>query len=86
VADRTELRSYVSDQNLDELYRRASCSRSFSDYEVIRLTPLEGARRGRYPPIVVADTAVAREVYGDAAVYVSAGGRYAARPSRCARC
>jgi alpha-1,3-rhamnosyl/mannosyltransferase len=40
-----------------------------SEYEGFGLTPLEALAAG--VPIVVLDTAVAREVYGDAAIYVA---------------
>ena len=39
-----------------------------SDYEGFGLTPLEALRAG--VPVLVGDTPVAREVYGDAAVFV----------------
>ena len=39
-----------------------------SEYEGFGLTPLEAMARG--VPAVVLDTAVAREAYGDGAIYV----------------
>ena len=51
-----------------DLYRRASVFAFLSEYEGFGLTPLEALAAG-VPP-VVADTPVAREVYGDAAVFV----------------
>jgi glycosyltransferase involved in cell wall biosynthesis len=68
VASRVEFRAYVSDQDLAALYARASVFAFLSEYEGFGLTPLEALAAG--VPAVVLDTAVAREVYGDAAVYV----------------
>jgi glycosyltransferase involved in cell wall biosynthesis len=66
--DRIHLRSYVSEEELARLYARAGAFAFLSDYEGFGLTPLEALGNG--VPIVVLDTAVAREVYGDAAIYV----------------
>jgi glycosyltransferase involved in cell wall biosynthesis len=71
VASRTELMSYVADEVLADLYRRASVFVFLSEYEGFGLTPLEALAAG-VPPVVL-DTAVAREVYGDAAVFVQRG-------------
>jgi glycosyltransferase involved in cell wall biosynthesis len=68
VAGRTAIRSYVSDDTLADLYARAGAFVFLSDYEGFGLTPLEALSCG--VPIVVGDTPVAREVYGDAAWYV----------------
>ncbi len=68
IADRTAIRSYVSDDTLADLYARARAFVFLSDYEGFGLTPLEALSAG--VPIVVGDTPVAREVYGDAARYV----------------
>jgi glycosyltransferase involved in cell wall biosynthesis len=68
VGRRVELRDYVSDAELDALYARASVFVFLSEYEGFGLTPLEALSAG--VPIVVLDTPVAREVYGDAAWYV----------------
>ena len=68
VADRTAIRSYVSDETLSALYARAGAFVFLSDYEGFGLTPLEALACG--VPIVVGDTPVAREVYGEAARYV----------------
>lgn len=61
---------YVSDRVLADLYSRARAFVFLSEYEGFGLTPLEALAAG--VPIVVLDTAVAREVYGAAALYVSA--------------
>ena len=71
VTDRVELRNYVSDTELDLLYGRAAVFAFLSEYEGFGLTPLEALSAG--VPIVVLDTLVAREVYGDAATYVARG-------------
>jgi glycosyltransferase involved in cell wall biosynthesis len=71
VGPRVELRSYVADGDLAALYARAAVFAFLSEYEGFGLTPLE-ALAARVP-IVVADTAVAREVYGPAAEYVRTG-------------
>jgi glycosyltransferase involved in cell wall biosynthesis len=71
IADRVSIRSYVSDDELAALYRRAAAFAFLSTYEGFGLTPLEALAAG--VPIVVCDTPVAREVYGDAALYVRDG-------------
>ena len=71
VASKVELRSYVSDGELADLYRRASVLGFLSEYEGFGLTPLEALAAG--VPVVVLDTPVAREVYGEAAEYVRCG-------------
>ena len=71
VAGRTELRNYISDEELASLYARSAVFGFLSEYEGFGLTPLEALAAGL--PIVVLDTAVSREVYGDAATYVGAG-------------
>jgi glycosyltransferase involved in cell wall biosynthesis len=68
VDARTEFRRYIPDDALGGLYSRASVFAFLSEYEGFGLTPLEALCAG-VPP-VVADTAVAREVYGDAAAFV----------------
>ncbi len=68
VGDRVDVQRYLSDAELDSLYQRASVFVFLSDYEGFGLTPLEALSAG--VPIVVKDTPVAREVYGDAAWYV----------------
>jgi glycosyltransferase involved in cell wall biosynthesis len=68
AAARVEIRNYVTDAELDALYARASVFVFLSEYEGFGLTPLEALSAD--VPIVVLDTPVAREVYGDAAWYV----------------
>jgi glycosyltransferase involved in cell wall biosynthesis len=69
VQSRTELRSYITDRELADLYARASVFAFLSEYEGFGLTPLEALTAG-VPPVVL-DTPVAREVYGQAATYVA---------------
>ena len=68
VARRTEFMRYVSDEVLAGLYRRARVFVFLSEYEGFGLTPLEALAAG--VPVVLLDTPVAREVCGDAAVFV----------------
>ena len=68
VAGRVEVRHYVTEAELDALYGRAAVFAFLSEYEGFGLTPLEALSAG--VPIIVLDTPVAREVYGDAAWYV----------------
>jgi glycosyltransferase involved in cell wall biosynthesis len=69
VGRRVDVRSYVSEADLDQLYSSAAVFVFLSEYEGFGLTPLE-ALSARVP-IVVLDTPVAREVYGDAAWFVA---------------
>jgi len=71
VADRVNLRSYVSGPELASLYAHARAFAFLSEYEGFGLTPLEAL--AHLVPVVVLDTPVAREVYDDAAVYVQTG-------------
>lgn len=68
IQSAVEFRHYVTDEELASLYARASAFAFLSSYEGFGLTPLEALAAG--VPIVVADTPVAREVYGDAAAFV----------------
>jgi glycosyltransferase involved in cell wall biosynthesis len=69
VGRRTEFLSYIPEGDLARLYARACVFAFLSEYEGFGLTPLEALSAG--VPIVVLDTPVAREVYGDAAWYVA---------------
>jgi glycosyltransferase involved in cell wall biosynthesis len=69
VGGAVELASFVDDDRLRALYRRASVFVFLSAYEGMGLTPLEALAHG-VPPVVL-DTPVAREVYGDAARFIS---------------
>jgi glycosyltransferase involved in cell wall biosynthesis len=62
---------YASDEHLRTLYARARAFAFLSEYEGLGMTPLEALAAG-IPP-VVADTAVARETCGDAALFVPVG-------------
>jgi glycosyltransferase involved in cell wall biosynthesis len=70
LGDRVILRPYVFDDELAELYARASACALLSDYEGFGHPPLEALAAG--VPSVLLDTPVAREVCGDAALYVRA--------------
>lgn len=71
VAHAVEWRDYVPDDELQSLYARASAFVFLSEYEGFGLTPLEALSAG--VPTIVADTPVAREIYGDAAQRVPVG-------------
>jgi glycosyltransferase involved in cell wall biosynthesis len=58
-------REYVSDAELETAYWTARVFVFLSDYEGFAITPLEALAHD-VPPVLL-DTAVAREVYGDAA-------------------
>jgi glycosyltransferase involved in cell wall biosynthesis len=68
VGDRIHLRSYVPDDELRKLYAASSAFAFLSEYEGFGLTPLEALAAGL--PVLLLDTAVAREVCADAARYV----------------
>jgi len=69
VPDRIQVRDWVDDAELRSLYERASAFAFLSEYEGFGLTPLEALASG-IPPVVL-DTAVAREVLANAALYVA---------------
>lgn len=68
VGDRICVRSYVPDEELRELYARSAAFAFLSEYEGFGLTPLEAVAAGI--PVLLLDTAVAREVFGHAAIYL----------------
>jgi glycosyltransferase involved in cell wall biosynthesis len=68
---KTRFHRYVTDEQLADLYSRASVFAFLSEYEGFGLTPLEALSVG-VPPVVL-NTAVAREVYGNAAIFVERG-------------
>ena len=68
MSSRVHWRSYISDADLAFLYASASAFAFLSDYEGFGLTPLEAIAAD--VPIVVLDTAIAREIYGPAAIYL----------------
>jgi glycosyltransferase involved in cell wall biosynthesis len=69
VGDRVEWRRYVPERELADLYNRARAFVFISDYEGFALTPMEALAHG--VPVVLEDTPVAREVYGDGAALVA---------------
>jgi glycosyltransferase involved in cell wall biosynthesis len=64
-------RRYVADAELKALYQNARAFAFLSEYEGFGLTPLEALAAG-VPPLLL-DTAIAREICGGAALYVSRG-------------
>lgn len=71
VADRVELRGYVDDAALMELYATATALVSASKYEGFGLPPLQALACGL--PVVAARIPVAEEVLGDCAFYFEPG-------------
>ena len=71
LATQVSIRPYVSDVELADLYGRARAFAFLSEYEGFGLPPLEALSAG-VPPVML-DTEIAREVCGDAAVYVPNG-------------
>ena len=61
-------RLQVRTEGLESLYARAAVFAFLSEYEGFGLTPLEALSAG--VPIIVLDTPIAREVYGEAAWFV----------------
>ena len=68
LQNRVTLRPYVFDRELADLYARAGACALLSEYEGFGHPPLEALAAG--VPSVLLDTPVAREVCGDAALYV----------------
>lgn len=75
VERKVDIRRYVDDDELARLYGVASVFGFLSEYEGFGITPLEALAAG--VPSVVLDTPVAREIYGDAAVYVPSDDQHA---------
>ena len=71
IASQVSIRPYVHDAELAELYGRARAFALLSEYEGFGHPPLEALGSG--VPSVLLDTDVAREVCGDAALYVAKG-------------
>lgn len=71
IESQVTVRSYVRDDELAKLYERARACVLLSEYEGFGHPPLEALASG--VPSVLMDTDVAREVCGDAALYVPKG-------------
>lgn len=69
AADRIMLQSYVGDDTLGALYGAARAFAYLSSYEGFGIPPLDALTHG-IPPVLL-DTPVAREVFGDAAIFVA---------------
>jgi glycosyltransferase involved in cell wall biosynthesis len=69
VEGRVEWRRYVSDAELASLYAAAHVFTFVSEYEGFAITPMEALAAG--VPCVLQDTAVAREIYDGAALFVA---------------
>ena len=76
----SRFRNFVPEAELDALYARAAVFVFLSEYEGFGLTPLEALSAG--VPIVVLDTPIAREVYGESAWYVPQDGDVRSRDER----
>ena len=68
IADRFTWHSYVDDAEVSRLYATARVFAFLSEYEGFGIPPLEAISHG--VPVVLLDTAVAREIYGTGAVFV----------------
>lgn len=71
LGDAARFGGYVSEADLADAYRRNAIFAFLSEYEGFGLPPLEAMQAGL--ATVVLDTPVAREVYGDGALYVPPG-------------
>ena len=71
IKSKVDFPQYLPERSLTELYAKASVFAFLSEYEGFGLTPLEALSIG--VPAIVLDTPVAREVYGDAAIFVARG-------------
>jgi glycosyltransferase involved in cell wall biosynthesis len=70
IADRVRWHAYVDDAALARLYTSATVFAFLSDYEGFGIPPMEALAHG--VPSVLLDTAVSREIYGEAAALVAA--------------
>jgi glycosyltransferase involved in cell wall biosynthesis len=68
IASAVEWRGYASDDELRSLYGQARVFAFLSEYEGFAMTPMEAIARG--VPVVLRDSPIAREVYGDGAAMV----------------
>jgi glycosyltransferase involved in cell wall biosynthesis len=68
VGSSVEWQQYVDEATLDRSYAAARAFAFLSDYEGFAMTPMEAIAHG--VPAVLADTPVAREVYGHGALLV----------------
>ena len=68
MGKQVRLYEYVTDNKLSTLYRQARVFVFLSEYEGFGLPPLEALSVG--VPIILGDTSVAREIYGDASLFV----------------
>ena len=71
VGNQIQWHEYVDDTQLQALYANARAFAFLSEYEGLGLTPLEALAAG--VPVLLADTPVAHESCGDAALYVPIG-------------
>ena len=71
IAEQVSVQPYVSDEELAALYGRARAFALLSEYEGFGHPPLEALGSG--VPSVLLDTDAAREVCGEAAIYVANG-------------
>tara|TARA_B100001123_G_scaffold352041_1_gene403315 strand:- start:4835 stop:5944 length:1110 start_codon:yes stop_codon:yes gene_type:complete len=69
IEQHVQLDAYVSDSALRALYERAKVFVFLSEYEGFGLPPLEALTAG--VPTIVGDSSVAREIYGNASLFVS---------------
>jgi len=68
IQQHVQLETYVSDNALRTLYKRAKVFVFLSEYEGFGLPPLEALTAG--VPTIVGDNSVAREIYGNASLFV----------------
>ena len=71
IDDRVSIDGWVDDKRLASYYGRARVFAFLSEYEGFGLPPLEALAAGQ--SLVVLDTEVAREIYGEAAIYAVPG-------------